>query len=210
MERFMMRMLFVSCLAAAPFVLKRRHLPMHLTVFFAKGILSTAVDSVFIKRNKIEYPVRPFPNIFDTNILYDLLFYPLLSVIWVRWTSKSKPLGIVLKSLCFSVPMSIAQWIMEKRTRLFQWKSWSVLQTFAYINFTLFTIRALAGAVHLFTKKNKQELKAPKQRESSLMALPLRMKDRWLRPFTNTVQADARHRFVPQAQAAVESADVMH
>ncbi len=43
--------------------------------------------------------------------------------------------------------MSIAQWYMEKRTRLFKWKKWSVFHTFASVSFTLFTIRALADLV---------------------------------------------------------------
>jgi hypothetical protein len=126
---------------------------MLLVVFFAKGILSSSIDSIFIKSKRIEYPVRPFPKIFDTNILYDLLFFPLLSVTWVRWTYNTKPSVTFLRSFCFSVPMSIAQWIMEKKTNLFRWKSWTILHTFASINFTLFTIRGLVWGLRKFTEK---------------------------------------------------------
>jgi hypothetical protein len=144
LERIILRMLFISCVASIPFVIKRKSLFNHLTIFFAKGVLSTSLDSIFIKRNRFEYPVRPFSKSFDTNILFDLLFFPLLSVIWVRWTYNSKPAATILKSLVFSVPMSFAQWYMEKKTNLFKWKAWSVYHTFASINFTLFTIRGFA------------------------------------------------------------------
>jgi hypothetical protein len=125
MERIILRMLFISCVASIPLVIKRKSLFMNLTVFFAKGVLSTSIDSIFIKNKKIEYPVRPFPKLFNNNILFDLLFFPLLSVIWVRWTYHSKPSVTILRSLVFSVPMSIAQWIMERKTKLFKWNDWS-------------------------------------------------------------------------------------
>ncbi|MGQ5389794.1 MULTISPECIES: CBO0543 family protein [unclassified Paenibacillus] len=132
---------------------------MYLTVFFAKGVLSSSIDSIFIKRKRIEYPVRPYPKIFDTNILYDLLFYPLLSVLWVRSTYDTKPSVTILRSLYFSVPMSLAQWILEKKTNLFKWKSWSILHTFVSINFTLFTIRGFVGLLKEWTKENKPTAK---------------------------------------------------
>ncbi len=145
MERLLLRALFILSLATIPFVFKRKNLLIYLVVFFSKGILSTTIDSYCIRRRKIEYPVRPFRKIFDTNILFDMLFYPLLSVIWVRWTYNTKISETILRSLFFSVPMSFIQWILEKKTNLFNWKSWSVLHTFASINFTLFTIRLFVG-----------------------------------------------------------------
>ncbi|MFD0675804.1 CBO0543 family protein [Paenibacillus sp. GCM10027630] len=159
MERLLLRLLWISSFASIPFVFKRKNLLMYLTVFFAKGVLSSSIDSIFIKRKRIEYPVRPYPKIFDTNILYDLLFYPLLSVLWVRSTYDTKPSVTILRSLYFSVPMSLAQWILEKKTNLFKWKSWSILHTFVSINFTLFTIRGFVGLLKEWTKENKPTAK---------------------------------------------------
>jgi hypothetical protein len=153
MERIILRMLFISCVASFPLVIKRKSLFMNLTVFFAKGVLSTSIDSIFIKNKKIEYPVRPFPKLFNNNILFDLLFFPLLSVIWVRWTYHSKPSVTILRSLVFSVPMSIAQWIMERKTKLFKWNDWSVYHTFVSLNFTLFTIRGMAEVLKKMDEK---------------------------------------------------------
>ncbi|WP_187274361.1 CBO0543 family protein [Paenibacillus sp. N3.4] len=152
MERILLKLLFMSSLAAAPLIFKRKHIFILLTTFFAKAVLSTAIDSYFVKSKKISYPVRPFAKVFDTNILYDLLFYPLLSVIWIRWTYNAKPRHILSRSLCFSVPMSIAQWVMEKKTNLFNWKEWSIWHTFAWINVTLFTIRGFVGLVRRYVE----------------------------------------------------------
>ncbi|WP_317851476.1 CBO0543 family protein [Neobacillus bataviensis] len=113
----------------------------NLIVFFSKGVLATLVDAFVVGTNKVAYPVRPFPKIFKTNIIYDMLFFPILSVIWVKISENDNFGKILLKSMIFSVPMSIAQWYFEKNTRLFKWKKWTVMHTFGSINFTLFTIR---------------------------------------------------------------------
>lgn len=154
MEKLLLRALFLASTASVPFVLKRKNLLMLLTVFFAKGVLAVVLDSYFIKKKKIAYPERPFPKTFDTNILYDFLFYPLLSVIWVRTTYNSKPLELLTRSLYFSVPMSLLQWALEKKTKLFKWNSWSVLHSFASINFTLFTIRGLVGLIRRIVRND--------------------------------------------------------
>lgn len=155
MERSLLRILTVACIASTPFIFKRKNLLMDLIIFFSKGVLSTCIDSYCIKTKKLKYPVRPFPKVFDTNILYDLLMFPLLSIVWVRWTYNANLKTTLLRSLWFSVPMSIAQMIMEKTTKLFSWKSWSVWHTFVSINFTLFTIRGAVWLLRIFTEQNK-------------------------------------------------------
>ena len=57
-----------------------------------------------------------------------------------------------MKSLLFSVPMSIGQWYFEKNSRLFKWKKWTPFHTFASVNFTLFTIRGFVGLIKKFDK----------------------------------------------------------
>lgn len=143
MEKLLLKGLFAACTTAVPFVLKRKYFKEMLIVFLAKGTLSTVLDLFYIRNNRIEYPVRPFSKIFQTNILFDLFFFPLLSVIWVRQSYKDDLGGVLLKSLTWSVAMSIAQWYVEKKKKLFKWKKWNILYTFICTSFTLLTIRAL-------------------------------------------------------------------
>lgn len=118
-----------------------------LVIFFSKGVLATLVDAYVVGTKRVEYPVRPFSRIFKTNLIYDILFFPLLSVIWVKISYNDNLRNIFLKSLIFSVPMSIAQWYFEKNTRLFKWRKWSIFHTFGSVNFTLFTIRGFVGLI---------------------------------------------------------------
>ncbi|WP_332307634.1 CBO0543 family protein [Cytobacillus praedii] len=129
----------------------------NLVVFFSKGVLATLVDAYVVGTKRVAYPVRPFPSIFKTNLIYDILFFPILSVIWVKISYNDRLPMILLKSLLFSVPMSIGQWYFEKNTKLFKWEKWSIFHTFGSVCFTLFTIRGFVGLIKkIDLLKNKQ------------------------------------------------------
>lgn len=153
MEKLLLRAMFITCIGSIPFIFKKPKLNMWLIVFFSKGVLSSLIDTYVVKKGYIKYPTRPLPKAFDINILYDYLFFPLLSVVWVRMSYNAKPLKMLLQSLYFSVPMSLGQWWFQKRGMLFEWKKWTVLHTFASVNFTLFTIRGLVGLIRRLEPK---------------------------------------------------------
>lgn len=144
-------------MVAFPFLFRGSKMRENLIIFFAKGVLSTLIDAYVVGNKRISYPCRPFPKTFKTNIIFDMLFFPLLSVVWVKISSNDKLGMIILKSLIFSVPMSLAQWLFERYTGLFEWKKWSPLHTFASVSFTLFTIRGLVALTRCLDKlKNGQ------------------------------------------------------
>jgi len=156
MEKILLRLLTAGCLVFVPILFKGKRRENFL-IFFAKGVLATLIDAYVVGTNKVAYPVRPFPKIFKTNIIYDVLFFPLLSVIWVKMSERDRLGKKLLKSLIFSVPMSFGQWYFEKNSKLFKWKKWSPLHTFASVNFTLFTIRGFIGLIKYFDKKETGE-----------------------------------------------------
>ncbi|AYA77811.1 hypothetical protein DOE78_21580 [Bacillus sp. Y1] len=147
MEKKLIKLLTTICTISIPFLFFGRSIRENLVIFFSKGVIATLLDAYVVGTNKVEYPVRPFPKIFKTNIVYDMLFFPLLSVIWVKLSYHDKLPKILLKSLIFSVPMSLGQWFFEKNTSLFKWKRWSPFHTFVSVNFTLFLIRGLVGLI---------------------------------------------------------------
>ncbi len=157
MEKKLLKLLLALCTGSIPFLFKGPKMRENLLIFFAKGVIATLIDAYVVGKQKLEYPIRPFPKIFKTNIIYDMLFFPLLSVIWVKISYNDHFGKILLKSLIFSIPMSIGQWFMEKNTGLFKWKKWSALHTFASVNLTLFMIRGLVGLIKIMDKfKDKQ------------------------------------------------------
>ncbi|MEH7131354.1 CBO0543 family protein [Neobacillus drentensis] len=159
MEKRLLNLLTALCVVSLPFLFKGSKMRESLVIFFSKGVLATLVDAYVVGTKRVEYPVRPFTKIFKTNIIYDILFFPLLSVIWVKITYNDEIWKMLLKSLLFSVPMSVGQWYMEKNTKLFKWKKWTALHTFGSVNFTLFTIRGFVGLIKLLDKfKSKQSI----------------------------------------------------
>ena len=155
MEKKLLNLLLALCTISLPFLFTGRKTKENLVIFFSKGVVATLIDAYVVGTNKIEYPVRPFPKIFKTNLIYDILFFPLLSVVWVKLSYNDKLPMMLLKSLIFSVPMSLGQWFFERNTRLFKWKKWSPLHTFASVNFTLFTIRGLVGLIRKLDANNQ-------------------------------------------------------
>ncbi|MEH7378640.1 MULTISPECIES: CBO0543 family protein [Bacillaceae] len=145
MEKKLLNLLTALCVVSLPFLFKGSKMRENLVIFFSKGVIATLIDAFVVGTKRLEYPARPFPKIFKTNIIYDILFFPLLSVIWVKLTYNDHLGKILLKSLLFSVPMSIGQWYFEKNSQLFKWKKWTAFHTFASVNFTLFIIRGLVG-----------------------------------------------------------------
>ncbi|WP_058002279.1 CBO0543 family protein [Heyndrickxia sp. FSL K6-6286] len=152
MEKRLLHLLFTLCMLCLPFLFRGSKMRENLVVFFSKGVIATLIDAYVVGTKRIEYPVRPFPKIFKTNIVYDILFFPLLSVIWVKLSYNDSFGKILLKSLLFSVPMSLGQWYLEKYSKLFKWKKWSPLHTFGSVSFTLFTIRGLVGLIKMLDK----------------------------------------------------------
>ncbi|MDM5225157.1 CBO0543 family protein [Cytobacillus sp. NJ13] len=159
MEKKLLNLLLGLCIFSVPFLFKGKKMRENLVIFFSKGVLATLIDAYVVGTKRVEYPIRPFPRIFKTNLIYDILFFPLLSVIWVKISYNDKLRNIFLKSLIFSVPMSFGQWYFEKNTRLFKWRKWSIFHTFGSVNFTLFTIRGFVGFIKILDRlKNNRNL----------------------------------------------------
>jgi hypothetical protein len=159
MEKKLLNILTALCMVVLPFLFKGSKMRENLVIFFSKGVIATLIDAYVVGTKRVEYPVRPFPKIFKTNIIYDILFFPILSVIWVKISYNDKFWKILLKSFIFSVPMSLGQWFMENNTGLFKWKKWSPFHTFASVNLTLFIIRGLVGLLKIVDKlKGKQDI----------------------------------------------------
>jgi hypothetical protein len=151
-EKRLLNLLTIVCIASFPFLFKGSKMRENLVIFFSKGVIATLIDAYVVGTKRVEYPDRPLANIFKTNIIYDILFFPILSVVWVKMSYNDNFGKILLKSLLFSVPMSIGQWYMEKNTRLFKWKKWSPFHTFGSVNFCLFTIRGFVGLLKKLDK----------------------------------------------------------
>jgi hypothetical protein len=154
MEKKLLNLVLAMSIVYFPFLFRGSKMRENLVVFFSKGVLATLIDAYVVGTKRIEYPVRPLPKIFKTNIIFDMLFFPILTVIWVKLSYNDNLGKIFLKSLVFTVPMTIAQWYFEKKSGLFKWKKWTPFHTLGVCTSTMFTIR---GFVELLKKLDLQK-----------------------------------------------------
>lgn len=147
MERLMLRGLLAACIGVLPFIFKKRPTSILIIAFLLKGIISSLVDTYVVEAKRIKYPVRFLAKNFNLNILYDYLMYPIIAVIYTRATYASNPVMILLKTLCFSVPLTLGQWILERTTKLFKYHNWHLGHSFATLTGTLLVERGFIGFV---------------------------------------------------------------
>ncbi len=157
MDKKLLKFFWGLGLLLVPFAFRRKHLKTLLLTFFIKGYLVSFIDQIVVKRKQLKYPVRNFQNYFKTSILFDYFLFPLLCVFYHRTTEKKKGLAILLNAFFYSIPVTLIEGILEKKTNLIHYKNqWTRWISFATLTGTLWTVRIL---VVLINKFNRDETK---------------------------------------------------
>lgn len=121
-----------------------------LLVFFIKSYFASIVDHIVVKKRFIKYPNRK-PSLFSTSVLFDYLLFPITCVFYNQLTKDSRIIHCLIKILYFSVPMTIAELWLEKKTQLIKYKNgwnwkftfFSVSASFLFVRLSMFLIRKL-------------------------------------------------------------------
>jgi hypothetical protein len=150
--RFLYVLLILS-IGILPVLFKRPSKKEWLLVFSFNGITNIILDK-WVTKNFISYPTRLLPSIFNIHILYDALLYPMVSVIYNQWTSKDKPIVIVCKLLFFSVPLTIFEFLTERKTGLIKWSNgWQWYHTLLSVSLKSLFTRSVVAIYRGFTKE---------------------------------------------------------
>jgi hypothetical protein len=113
-----------------------------MLIFLFKGYLSSTIDKMLVKKGYITYPVKLFKS-FDISFIFDYLLYPIACVYYNQATKSSGLSVILLKTLCFSIPMAVVEHFFEKRTRLVKFKKgWNSTISFFSLSITFLISRA--------------------------------------------------------------------
>jgi hypothetical protein len=118
-----------------------------LLIFLFKGFISSILDNILVKKGYLKYPVNLFKS-FDYSFIFDYLIYPLTCLFYNQLTMKSNILGIFIKTLYFSVPMSVAEYFLEKKTKLIKFKKgWNSVTSFFSLTITFLISRTFIAIV---------------------------------------------------------------
>ncbi|MDT8861967.1 hypothetical protein N0O92_17295 [Alkalihalobacillus sp. MEB130] len=125
-------------------------------IYLFKTLVSTLIDGPVTKRKYVQYPNRYFPKLFDSNIVFLYILFPLSCVMYNQFTYKMKPMKIILSVFLFSIPMALIESVLEKKTNLVEFrKGWNGFYTVAVLSVTFWIVRLFIGGVRFIEKKRK-------------------------------------------------------
>lgn len=132
---------------------KRGQLKDWFLIFFIKTFVSTIFDGPLIKTKYIQYPHRYLPKLFDSNIVFLYILFPLSCVMYNQFTDKMKPLKAFLSVFLFSGPMTIVENWLEKNTKLVKYsKGWNGYITFSILSFTFLLVKGCIQGIRFLEK----------------------------------------------------------
>lgn len=112
-----------------------------VVVFLFKGMMCLVVGSIVVESNLLSYPVRLFPNAFDTSILFEVWVFPTLCVIYNQITRKRGIGPIFYYALLFGGVITALEYPLEVYTALIHYKNWSWITSFLALSSTFLISR---------------------------------------------------------------------
>ncbi|WP_211202220.1 CBO0543 family protein [Salicibibacter cibarius] len=132
-DQFVLRGTLIITVICLPILILRKKSSIKdwLLAYLFNGITNGIIDNVLASYKILEYPVRHFPNLFRTSLLFDYLVYPTFTIFFNQWTDKDKPKTIVFKLLALTIPANLCEWLIENKTNLVEWnKGWTLRHSF--------------------------------------------------------------------------------
>ncbi|WP_062048262.1 CBO0543 family protein [Bacillus sp. JCM 19034] len=158
-DKFILRALFVLGIGLLPIVFRKPPIKDWLLVFLWNAFTNGFIDTVVVSHKVVKYPVRLLPKIFKTNILFDFLLYPIMTVVYNRFTARDKPLIIFLKLFCLTIPMVLIELWAERKTGLIKFKrGWEWYHSFISLTIKSLLTRLWISWVRKMEGKQYSEL----------------------------------------------------
>jgi hypothetical protein len=127
-----------------------------LLVYLFNAVTNGIIDNFITSYKIVKYPVRYFPKVFKTHILFDFLIYPTFTILYNQVTEKDKPMAILYKLFLFTVPASIIEYLAVKKTNLVEWdKGWKWYHTIVSVTFKSLVTRGVIGLIRQIAKKQQ-------------------------------------------------------
>ncbi|OIJ12033.1 hypothetical protein BKP35_11120 [Anaerobacillus arseniciselenatis] len=122
-------------------------------VYLFNAVTNGIIDNFMTSYKIVKYPVRFFPKVFKTHILFDFLVYPTLTILYNQVTEKDNYVAIFYKLLYFTVPMFFIECWAVKKTNLIKWeKGWEWYHTFVSVTIKSLVTRFIIGIIRKVDK----------------------------------------------------------
>ncbi|WP_226669794.1 CBO0543 family protein [Metabacillus litoralis] len=118
-----------------------------LLIFLFKGYISSILDKIAVTKDRLVYPVSLF-KWFDISFIFDYLLFPVACIYYNQATKVSNKVMIVVKTLYFSIPMTLVEYLLEQHTKLIKFKKgWNIYFSFFTLTLTFLLSRMFIAAV---------------------------------------------------------------
>ncbi|MBU8691268.1 CBO0543 family protein [Priestia megaterium] len=156
LERRFLKYITVIFLGSLPFVLKKTSIKDSLLVLFMNGYTNAIVDRFLVNRQIIQYPIRFIPKEFKSNVLFDFLCLPTVSLWLYHLTKNDNPFKIVYKIVLTISSLFLVELWAEKNTKLIKWKKgWKWYHSLISLNVRTLLSRLVIEIINIIEKKQK-------------------------------------------------------
>ncbi|SES94480.1 hypothetical protein SAMN05660297_00956 [Natronincola peptidivorans] len=129
-----------------PILFKRKYRKQSLIVFVFTGLANTWISNHLITKGYFSFPVRYWPKIFKSSVVYDYLIGPLIAVAHCQTSLYSNAKGIVGQAILYSIFQALVEYWVLVKTHLIKYnnKKWSIWHSF--VGLILFKVLLIRGA----------------------------------------------------------------
>ncbi|WP_102344772.1 CBO0543 family protein [Bacillus sp. Marseille-P3661] len=152
-EKNALRFLFVIGLISFLNLVRKPPTKDWIIIFLFKGFLSSILDNLVVSKGYIKYPVKIFKT-FDISFIFDYLLYPVTCIYYNQITKNSTIPGIFMKTFYFSIPMTLIEYFLEKKTQLINFKKgWTIKTSFYSLTVTFLISRTFIAIIRKANNK---------------------------------------------------------
>lgn len=105
------------------------------TMIFASWV-GTYLDLILVQKQLYSFPLRPFPAVFDMNLIFTLLVLPLVTAICIACLHQSRTWQRMLTILLFAIIATLVEQYAENLGWFAHSSEWR--HTYSFMGYTLF------------------------------------------------------------------------
>ncbi|QPC47285.1 CBO0543 family protein [Mangrovibacillus cuniculi] len=135
--------------------IQKKYFKNWIIVYFFVAFTSSAVDALAVSNKRLRYPVRLLGRVFKISVLFDGLLFPITCVLYNQWTFKDTWTQAFYKVFAFTIPMTIVEHIIERKTRLIDYRGWNTPITFISLTCYFWFSRAFLNFVTRYQENSE-------------------------------------------------------
>jgi hypothetical protein len=148
MEQIMLWVLFFIGLLLFFFSLRKPPIKDWILMFMLSANITTFIGVFVERKNLLSYPVRFLSGYFDTNILYEYLWFPVVCIYFYQTTYQTSYRGIIGQGFVYSGVLTGLEVVVERYTDLLKYSTWTWLHTFISVFLLMLFLRFIMKLIN--------------------------------------------------------------